>query len=239
MSTIRYSLTPEPSRLENNWGIYTLLLTTHPPASPTRRATPEDCPWCSCHATWPRLPASSTASWPASLRARAIPLSATGARSSTAPATSTRSATPSPLSRSTPRRAPPRQPRVPEGPQGARQPGAAAYFGERAFKFKSSEFAGRYWGVDSHNRLLETKQAYDPKGVFGCRNCVGSEGANAGASTFDVCVCECVVLFLVQLLICAFSRFRCFEGSLKHHVAQPFPVLGEPSVPALSFLNTA
>ena len=117
--------------------------------------------------------------------------------------------------------------------------GQAAYFGESAFNFKSSEFAGRYWGVDNHNRLLETKQAYDPKGVFGCRNCVGSEGANAGTSTFDVCVCECVVLFLVQLLICAFSRFRCFEGSLKHHVAQPFPVLGEPSVPALSFLNTA
>lgn len=60
--------------------------------------------------------------------------------------------------------------------------GQAAYFGESAFNFKSSEFAGRYWGVDNHNRLLETKQAYDPKGVFGCRNCVGSEGANAGVS---------------------------------------------------------
>lgn len=51
--------------------------------------------------------------------------------------------------------------------------GLAAYYNEQ---FPTNENWQDMQFGSNYARLLKIKQAVDPKGVFSCRNCVGSEG---------------------------------------------------------------
>lgn len=50
--------------------------------------------------------------------------------------------------------------------------GSPAYYNEEYPA--DDDFSGVQWG-SNYPRLLSIKKALDPKGVFSCRNCVGSE----------------------------------------------------------------
>lgn len=53
--------------------------------------------------------------------------------------------------------------------------GANSYFSESAYFMPG--WQQRYWGAETYNRLLQVKAKWDPKGLFGCRHCVGDDGA--------------------------------------------------------------
>jgi hypothetical protein len=52
--------------------------------------------------------------------------------------------------------------------------GENSYFSESAYFHTGTSWKQRYWG-DKYERLEATKLAYDPRGVFWCRHCVGSD----------------------------------------------------------------
>ena len=50
--------------------------------------------------------------------------------------------------------------------------GPNSYFSESAYEMNN--WQDRYWG-SNYNNLVQVKNSYDPKGIFWCRHCVGSE----------------------------------------------------------------
>ena len=50
--------------------------------------------------------------------------------------------------------------------------GSSSYFGESAYDLP--DWRSRYWG-SNYDQLLETKNKYDPFGIFWCRHCVGAD----------------------------------------------------------------
>ena len=60
--------------------------------------------------------------------------------------------------------------------------GSGAYFGESAYGMQ--DWKQQYWG-DHYENMLQVKRQYDPKNLFWCHNCVGSDLPRA-VQEFDV-----------------------------------------------------
>ena len=52
-------------------------------------------------------------------------------------------------------------------------PYSGSYWNEA--DYYDPEFQHSFWGAAKYPKLLAVKQAYDPKGLFTCHHCVGSE----------------------------------------------------------------
>ena len=52
---------------------------------------------------------------------------------------------------------------------------SASYFNEAEYTLEPGQWEERFWGKENHCKLLDAKMKYDPKLIFACRHCVGSE----------------------------------------------------------------